>query len=66
MTNEEIVKELNTIRELVDFGRYSPAIHNIRILVEKLQPKPLFVPGPDKCVGCVHEYETCAHNPEDC
>jgi len=20
----------------------------------------------DKCVGCVHEYETCAHNPEDC
>ena len=48
MKNEEIVKELNTIRELVDFGRYSPAIHNIRILVEKLQPKPLFVPGPAK------------------
>ena len=52
MKNEEIVKELNTIRELVDFGRYSPAIHNIRILVEKLQPKPLFVPGPDNCDWC--------------
>ena len=48
MKTEEIVKQLNTIRELVDFGRYSPAIHNIRILVEKLETKTKFVLGPAK------------------
>ena len=52
MKNEEIVKELNTIRELVDFGRYSPAIHNIRILVEKLQRTKDEPEEKYKCKNC--------------
>jgi len=66
MKNEEIIKELNTIRELVDFGRYSPAIHNIRILVEKLQPKHRHISsGNLNYSGTYYTCSTCGADIED-
>ena len=45
MKNEEIIKELEEI-----LGTCSIAYvkNNVRKLIEKLQPKPLFIPGPAK------------------
>ena len=72
MKTEEIIKELEEI-----LGTCSIAYvkNNVRKLIEKLQPKPLFVPGPakyadgtdcnilaihtDDVEGMITEYKNC-------
>ena len=48
MKNEEIVKELEEVLKLFWAGFPSVAQEEIERLIKKLQPKPLFVPGPAK------------------
>ena len=45
MKNEEIVREL---RGLLDCNNFKHVRDDIEALIKKLQPKPLFVPGPAK------------------
>ena len=45
MKTEEIVKEL---RDLLDCNNFKHLRDDIEALITKLQPKPLFVPGPAK------------------
>ena len=48
MKTEEIVKELEEVLKLFWSGFPSVAQEEIERLIKKLQPKPLFVPGPAK------------------
>ena len=48
MKNEEIVKELREVIDCIANEELKTATRMALTIIEKLQPKPLFVPGPAK------------------